>query len=298
MFSLGLLLAVGLAWTQRQGIYDWYRLRGYDPPKVVAELARDTTMNNSARKLFYVNHPDIEGKDEFNQHCPQTEQTIVLGCYVQNRGIYIYDVTDKRLEGIEEVTAAHELLHAAYDRLGGDERNSVIGMLQKTYAQLKDTRIRKNVASYKKAGADIYDELHSILGTEVRNLPTELENYYKKYFNNRTLVVKYSEKYEIIFTDLKEKAKEIENQINALKQNIKSLENSLSIERASLEKDRSKVKTQAQVDAYNQKISVYNSSVSYLNELVSRHNDLVKQHQKLVVQQQAYKAINSSANTL
>ena len=251
VFSLGLLLAVGLAWTQRQGIYDWYRLRGYDPPKVVAELARDTTMNNSARKLFYVNHPDIEGKDEFNQHCPQTEQTIVLGCYVQNRGIYIYDVTDKRLEGIEEVTAAHELLHAAYDRLGGDERNSVIGMLQKTYAQLKDTRIRKNVASYKKAGADIYDELHSILGTEVRNLPTELENYYKKYFNNRTLVVKYSEKYEIIFTDLKEKAKEIENQINALKQNIKSLENSLSIERASLEKDRSKVKTQAQVDAYN-----------------------------------------------
>ena len=38
-------------------------------------------------------------------------KTAVLGCYA-NREISIFNVTDQRLDGIREVTAAHEMLHA------------------------------------------------------------------------------------------------------------------------------------------------------------------------------------------
>ncbi len=299
LFSLTLLGLSLLAWSERQAIYDWYRLRGYDPPKQVVQLAGDTTMNDYARKVFYVNHPLLEGKAGFSQHCPQTEQTIVLGCYVQNSGIYIYDVRDPRLKGVEQVTAAHELLHAAYDRLSENEKSNAIGLIKKAYAEVTNQRIRKNVASYQKAGADINDELHSILGTEVRDLPAELETYYQKYFENRAKIVEYSEQYERVFSANQTKIGQLGEQINALKRTIKDLEQNLTAERASLEGERSNIKTQAQADIFNQRVNSYNDSVAYLNQLVSQHNSLVREYQQIAIQQQElYKAINSNAAEL
>ena len=119
LFTLSILAAAVLAWSQRQAIYDWYQLRGYQPSNAVVKLATDTTMDDYARKVFYVNHPDIENKSEFSKNCPQAEQTIVLGCYVGNQGIYILNVKESQLNGVEQVTAAHELLDAMYGRLNG-----------------------------------------------------------------------------------------------------------------------------------------------------------------------------------
>ena len=115
--AIGLLVATALAWFMRQDIYDWYRLRGYQAPSQVAKLATETTMNSDSRRLFYVYRPQLNDRVAFNQNCTHDEQTIVLGCYVSNVGIYLFDIHDPRLEGVEQVTAAHELLHAAYDRL-------------------------------------------------------------------------------------------------------------------------------------------------------------------------------------
>ena len=37
---------------------------------------------------------------------------------------YIYNVNDERLNGLKEVTAAHEMLHAAYERLPESDKKA------------------------------------------------------------------------------------------------------------------------------------------------------------------------------
>ncbi|HEX9153253.1 MAG TPA: hypothetical protein VF809_00350, partial [Candidatus Saccharimonadales bacterium] len=125
---LALLVAgnVGV-WIRKDQIADWWRLRNYRASLEVAVLATDTTMTGWGQNLFYINHPTLEGKEAFNKHCSNYgEETAVLGCYLGNRqGIYLYAVTDSRLEGVRQVTAAHEMLHQAYDRLSSKERKRV-----------------------------------------------------------------------------------------------------------------------------------------------------------------------------
>ena len=54
----------------------------------------------------------------------------MLGCYHSNQdGIFLYNVQDARLAGVQQVTAAHEMLHAAYDRLSTKDKNYVDGLL-------------------------------------------------------------------------------------------------------------------------------------------------------------------------
>ncbi len=290
LFSLGLLAAVLLVWTQRTALYDWWRLRNYTAPAQVVKLATDTAMTPSARHLFYVNHPTIEqDKVSFNQDCANRgrEQTIVLGCYHDHElGIYLYDVTDPQLAGVEEVTAAHETLHAAYERLSPADKKHINQLLNQAYANVSDQRIRDNIDNYRKQGADIINELHSILGTEVHSLPPELEQYYQRYFTDRAAIVAASERYEGAFTSLKDQAQRIGDELQQLKSTITSLEQSLAQQQASLEADRANVKTQDQAYAFNARVRAYNDQVAYINQLVSRYNSLRDQYNQLAVQQQ------------
>ncbi len=298
IIGLWLIVLAAIGWWQRLAIFDAWRLFDYQPPVAITALADNTTMTAAGRHLFYVNHPDLEDKTTFNQHCSSgasgSEQTIVLGCYINHSGIYLYNVTDSRLNGIEEVTASHEMLHAAYDRLGSNEKARINQLIQATYANVTDARIRSTIDSYKQAGADVTDELHSILGTEVRNLPDALETYYKRYFTDRSKIVGYSEQYESLFTSLQNQAATIESQLTALKQNIDKLDSQLSNEEASLQAQRGSVNTAKQAQEFNARIDAYNSGVSQLNNLVAQYNSLIEKYKALSVQQQElFQAIDS-----
>lgn len=155
-----ILGGAGVAWLKRWEIHDFLRLRGYNPPARVVQLANDTTMNEGSSRLFYVYHPSLEDKASFSNHCSNAEVTIVLGCYNPRTGIFISDITDPRLEGILQVTSAHEMLHAAYDRLPGSEKERINGLLDQAFAQLDNQRIKETINEYQKQGADISNELH------------------------------------------------------------------------------------------------------------------------------------------
>ncbi|HSX44773.1 MAG TPA: hypothetical protein VLF39_01515 [Candidatus Saccharimonadales bacterium] len=304
---LWLLLAVG--WWQHQAIFDWLRLYNYQPSVQVTELATDTTMNSRARHLFYVYHPLIENKDQFSDSCTQNEQTIVLGCYVNRRGIYIYNVADSRLNGVLQVTAAHEMLHAAYDRLSPADKSHVDGLILKAYTSVTDQRIRDTIADYKKAGADTTNELHSILGTEVSNLPPELENYYKRYFDDRAKIVKYSQQYEQAFTERQKAVKDYDFQINTLKKNIDQLENSLSQQLNNLNSQRQQMQRllndknyqayNAAVGPFNDLVTKYNHDVAAVRALIDQYNVLVRERNNLALEEnQLIKAIDSRPDTV
>ena len=285
-----------MAWMQRQAIYDWARLRDYNPSPDVARLATETTMNDTGRHLFYVYHPELNDRATFGQKCTNIdEQTIVLGCYVSNTGIYLFDVDDPRLEGVEQVTAAHEMLHAAYDRLGATERSKVDLLTQQTLDSLANERIKTTIESYRSRDPGVVpNELHSIIATEVRDIPPELETYYKKYFDNRAQIVAFSERYEGVLTARRTRASTLEIELTGLREEIEQLEKTLADQREQLQHDRPDVDTQEEVASYNTRVNAYNGHIRELNNLISRHNKLVEEYKaNAVEQQELFKALDS-----
>jgi hypothetical protein len=295
-----LLLAIGLIFIRRQAISDWLRLVRYTPPAAVAALASDDTMTATAKNLFYVNHPDITTGKDFTSHCPAgTEKTVVLGCYVGNDGgIYIYRVTDARLNGVEQVTAAHEMLHAAYRRLSGPERAKVNAMLEDFYAHdLHDARIKSTLDAYRSSEPhDLDNEMHSIFGTEVADLPPALEAYYRHYFTNRQAVTNYTAVYQSEFSSR-------QAQVAAYDATLKSLKQQIDEDKASLQQQQSKLDAlQAQVQAdrargdqaaydadaraYNQQVSTYNALIRAVTDEINRYNEIVDKRNAVALEEQ------------
>jgi len=290
------LLFVILVWNKRQDIYDWSRLRNYDAPQQIEQLAFDTTMTNSARKLFYVYHPELNGRTEFNTNCSGFgEKTIVLGCYIQHRGIYIFKVDDKRLDGVEQVTAAHEMLHAAYDRLSTSEKSRIDGLTNTVYSSLSDERVKQSVENYRSRDPSVLpNELHSILATEVQNLPSELEEYYKSYFNNREVVVSFAKKYESALTEQRNRIASLELQLSGLKNDISRTEDSLTTEKDVLITQRGQVHSREDAILFNARVASYNENVDFLNNQIAKYNDLVSDYKTVALEtQEMYKSLDS-----
>jgi hypothetical protein len=307
LLLVSLLAVAALVYLQQQNIRDWLKLRGYTPTVAVADLATQDTMTPYARKVFYVNHPALQGKVEFKQCKIGGEQTIVLGCYhgPQN-GIYVLTVTDPRLEGVEQVTAAHELLHAAYDRLSSSERKDIDRQLRAYFNQeLKDERVRRTVEAYRTLEPnDLTNEMHSIFGTEVANLPPALEKYYTKYFADRSKVVSFAAQYQAEFTSRQDAIKAADARLSALKAQIDELKADLanrakdldaSSERLQDLRDSNVQAYNAGVPGFNAKVNAYNDEAATAKSLIEQYNALVNSRNSIVLEaKQLANEINSN----
>lgn len=303
-----LLVVNSLVWMQREAIADWWRLRDYQPSHEIVMLVDDTTMTDLAEHLFYVNHPSLENKENFNKHCADHgEETSVLGCYHGNRrGIYVYAVDDSRLDGVRQVTAAHEMLHQAYDRLSSADRKRISQLLEEYYqSDLLSEEVKAKVESYKKQkDIDLVNEMHSIFGSEVRDLPQELEEYYERYFDNRLAVVEFSETYRAEFTRRKELVAQYDSQLEVLSAQIeankKGLENKSAYLKAKENEITQDVSSQdqtayeADVSAYNAMVDAYNTQLTVTRKLIEQHNQIVSERNAIAVQEQELqKALDS-----
>lgn len=300
--SVVLLAAISLyaVWNNKYTIYDYFALRGYNAPEAIAKLATEATMTDKARNIFYVNKPQISDRKDFRQQCfsnSKPEQTIVLGCY-NGVNIYIFQVDDPQLNGVEQVTAAHEMLHAAYDRLKPSEKNRINKMVMNQYKKLNDPRINDLASSYEKQEpGSVPNELHSILGTEVKDVGPELNSYYQKYFTNRERVVDYALGYQQKFENIKTQVASIDADLALRKAEIDRLEAQLQIEIKELEAQKTQMDKlltngqtksyNAMVNSYNQRVNDYNSSIAEVKILIDQYNKIVEQRNRLAVQQQS-----------
>lgn len=281
----------GLAVINKQYIQDQLKLRNYQPSSTIEQLAADTTMTSSAKRIFYVNHPAVEAKADFAKSCNSVmqEQTIVLGCYHSRQaGIFVLDVTDSRLDGVEPVTAAHEMLHAAYDRLSSTDRTKVDAMLQDYYDnQLTDARIKQTIEDYRKSEpSDLINEMHSIFATEIHDLPQALENYYSQYFTNRQAIANLAIGYQKEFTTRQAKVAEYDKQLSTWSVQIESERTYLNGESEAITKQRNQIeglKTSGNTKAYNASVPAYNKRVNEYNARVVAQQNLVNQYNDLVV---------------
>ena len=304
-FTVSFAALIAVAWLQQDALFDAWRLRGYSPPAEVSRLADVTTMTNNSRRLFYVYKPQLEDKSSFNSHCTGAEQTIVLGCYIKHRGIYLYSVPDPRLNGVVEVTAAHELLHAEYDRLSTGERQRIDKLTAEYAATIKDTRLNETIENYRKKDPNVVpNELHSILATEVKDLPDELEQHYSRYFTNRQKIVELADTYKQAFTAREAEVAAIDSQLASLKNQIDSLNASLEAQQASLKAQFEQLQQAKRsenneaynegVPAYNQSVARYNADVKFQRSLVAQYNELVERRNSLAVEEnELIKALDS-----
>jgi len=284
-----LLVVAGVAWNQRLALYDWWRLADYNPPLAIQQLAQETTMTPYATHLFYVYHPLIEGSADFNRDCSVTPQVTVLGCTVSFQGIYLYDVQDPQLNGLEQSTAAYEMLHVGYSRLSDSERTTIDALVLQAYkaALPGDPELGQEEASYLKtegAGA-VANELHSMVGTEVTNLPPALATYYAQYFSNRSAVLAYRNEYEAVFERRQSTVSTDDNELNSWKLEINEDESTLDSEETRLSQESGQLQVllgEGQDQEYNDEVPGYNAAVADQNALANATKNLIASYNSLV----------------
>lgn len=256
----------------RQSIIDQIAVWQYQPSAEITAFTDRTAMNDRGEFLFYASHPSLEGTQVFNNKCARVEQSsAILGCY-DGRSIYIYDVKNPKLDGIREVTAAHEMLHAAYLRLSDSERAKVDGLVEAEYAKLSGNKeFAERMAFYARTEPGERDnELHSIIGTEVASISPELEQHYKAYFTDRSKVVALHTQYASVFYELQSRAQELSAELDQLADNIEAASARYNQATAQLNADIQNFNTRANSGAFSSQAQFNNERAA----LVARVENL------------------------
>ncbi len=169
----------------------------------IEDLARKTTMTETARRLFLEARPQIESTAEFNTHCGTVSNQHTLGCLITtrqcrsgdtgcsvSRRIHLLRVDRGDLSDVTYVAAAHEMLHVAYQEIPEAERAQLDRQLQAAIAGLDRCKVSVTFGTYGgSAASEKLTEVHSVLGTQLAKLPAALESHYSKYLSNRQAVV-------------------------------------------------------------------------------------------------------------
>jgi hypothetical protein len=283
-----IVIAVSLFQSQGKSISDSIKLAKYQAPPQIAQLAQATKMTDKGRRLFYLTNPQVKPKTEGLQACRSagsSDQTNTLGCYIPAKGIFILEVNDQRLQGVMETTAAHEMLHVAYQELSIEEQNILNQQLQKSFDQLKDQKLQDILDIYKQHDpSSILGELHSRLGTQYADLSPELEKHYRNYFSDRSTVVALSKNYGQAFAQLETKANKIERQLLALKANIERLEAQAKEQRAALNTPPASAD---QRDEYNRRVDTYNQFIREINQQSQAYNQMLRSYKALSAEEKS-----------
>ncbi len=295
ILSLVVLALAVWIFFNRDFVIDQLTVWQYKPSADVAAIAERSSMNEKGKFLFYASQPRVEGRDAFNQHCRKhAEQTAVLGCY-SARLIYLYNITDPRLDGIKEVTAAHEMLHAAYDRLSSSERERIDGLINTAAQSKSNPTIEKKLALYDQTEpGERLNELHSMLGSEAKELPAELETYYAQYFTNRLALVALSEKYEQVFVELEQRQTQLVSELNALAEQINNDNQAYNSRFGQLQEDIAAFNTKAENGGFSSE-SQFNAERA---RLIARQRELSSFRGSIMANIDSYEAKRAELDTL
>ncbi len=194
LLAVALVASAGLfVSTNRQLLVDVWTAFTFTPDAALQSYIDRSTMTDRGSFLFEASEPTVAPSELFNEVCKNLEPgSGVLGCYTnRDKRITLFDITDERLDGMEPVVASHEMLHAAWDRMGTDERGRLEILLEAEASTLQsDPAFAARMELYARTEpGQRLNELHSILGTEVPALSPALEAHYAEYFADRAALV-------------------------------------------------------------------------------------------------------------
>ncbi|MET0626929.1 MAG: hypothetical protein ABW033_00555, partial [Acidimicrobiia bacterium] len=243
-------------------------------------LVGATTMGVAARSTLADTDPAIVDPSAFVNQCKlsdSSEKLVVLGCYHDGH-IVMLNVTRVDVEDTMIVTAAHEMLHAAYEALPWKERKRVDRLLEDAFEHLDDADLHELVAEYDRLEPGQRNtELHSLLGTQVRALPPALEQYYGRYFLRRTALVDAYETTERVFDEVEARIDAIATELEGLTSQAQALR--AQVEAAAAEADRlaseiNSLRNQGRIAESNDLVGAQNAAAGNANALLGQFQEL------------------------
>lgn len=197
--------------------WDFWSGLGYEPDATTAEIEDALELTGKGRRIFAATRPVVEQSAEFNEHCNSHNADVsLLGCYTDGK-IYVYEITAEQLTAANKVTAAHELLHAVWERMSGVERYQLESLLRAVYMDNQDW-FDEELESYDED--ERLEEIYARAGTKLAEVPEELEEHYAKIFQNRAKIVAYYQAYEAPFKVLQKEIEDLEKKITATRDEI------------------------------------------------------------------------------
>lgn len=310
VISMALIAGAILIVFFRQHIIDQITIWQFHPTSAVLNLAQRDGMSDYGKFLYLASQPELDTSSNFNNVCKKLENTSsVLGCFTDSR-IYIYNVTDTQLDGIREVTVAHEMLHAAYQRMSDDEKTAVNILLEAEYKKLENNKnFADLIAFYARTEPGERDnELHSVIGTEVASIDPALEAHYGQYFSNRQATVTLYAKYNGAFQNLTNQANALADQLNALVTSIPIRSAQYNVDVQTLNADivafNKRAETgdflsQAQFNseraALEARVAALDATKASINDDIANYNSILAQYNSIVSQsKKLYSSIDST----
>jgi hypothetical protein len=284
---------------------DEFKARDFVLTGDLSTITNSLKLTDRANLILRAAHPALQEKEDFNRNCNSHSQEIyVLGCYREDQDrLYVYNVNSSELPGVREVTTAHEMLHAAYHRLLFWEKLDLKDQLQSVYDHLPaDSDLRTSMQNYHPD--EFYDELHSRIGTEVKDLPAPLERYYQRYFTDRQLIVKFNEQYHNVFTELQRQTDRLKESIEAKKQSIENKTKEYQTQKQQLNEVISDFNSRAargdfssqsdfnakrqsivsRIDALNREYDQLKQAIEELNSEIAKYNRSIYHNNELIDQ--------------
>jgi len=209
-------IGVGI-WLNREWFYDYWRGMTYEPSAEIVQIRDKLGLTERGIFLFNASQPELNERDDFNNNCPTSNvETAVLGCYTE-KSIYIYNINNEELAGIRELTAAHELLHAVWARMGEEERRGFVSELTRVFDD-NQARLSEELDSYEVD--EKQEELYVRAGTEVKDLPEGLERHFAEIFTEQDRIVDYYEGYIGVFERIEAEMDGLTDEMEKLKSEI------------------------------------------------------------------------------
>jgi chromosome segregation ATPase len=174
------------------------------------------------------------------------------------------------------VTAAHEMLHAAWSAMSSAQKRLIVKQLNDFMTTTGDARIDALLTEYAAFQPGTRDnELHSLVGTQVRDLPAPLEGYYRRYFTDRSVIVDAFDAYQHVFDDLKTHYDQLDADVKALEGELTGLQAELRAagdEADRLSNEIDALRSQGRIDESNQLVELQNAAVRRANGLAGTYN--------------------------
>lgn len=302
------VIAVGVGvFLNREWLYDYYRGMTYQPSAEMARIRSELNLTERGEFLFNASQPELDEAAEFNSYCRDMDsESAVLGCY-SNRNIYIYNITDERLNGIRELTSAHELLHANWARMSGEEKKALVEPLTRTF-EANQSMLEGEINTYDISQKQ--EELYVRAGTEVAKLPDVLEKHYAGIFKDQDKIVGFYNSYISVFRAL-------ETEMNGLRGEMDNMNAQINAKMDEYERRAKQLDTDvmsfnncaAKIDCFKSESEFYNRRAELLaeqeslgvmydeiNGLVDAYNTKVELYNADVIETEKLNTIiNSSA---
>jgi len=286
-----LVIGGGLfVWQNKWELHDRWVSKSYRVSTDSGEVLENLDLTAKGELVYKASHTEVDDKDRFKTLCPVElyEEASVLGCY-SSRKIYVLKVDEPKLAGVEEVTAAHELLHAQFERMSDVEKKELGELLVQWRGSVEDEDINRLIDSYKKnlsEGEDLNNEIFAIYGTQLKDVGADLEKVYQEYFKDRAGIVKMYTQYSSEFKRIENTVREYDSQLAKLRSEKEELERDLTELGNRLSSQKQDLETLSNSDSveeyqrlavdYNAQVDIYNTKVMRIREVVGQYNALVE----------------------